>query len=156
MKYNQPVIILVLHIFVANGTETIAVPQGDGSTYRLFGYKWFSSATDADITLTLARVQNPDGTTQPVSCASAYPRSQQFFFLLTSSRFNSYILHLHISLNAPNMPPKFCTSIFFNFFWDSCNTQEKWKTKVKQNFGGQTWCIMGDVLSFGVRRGTNS
>ncbi|XP_073257292.1 acyl-CoA dehydrogenase family member 11-like [Porites lutea] len=50
---------------VANGTETIAVPQGDGSTYRLFGYKWFSSATDADITLTLARVQNPDGTTQP-------------------------------------------------------------------------------------------
>ena len=60
MKYNQPVIILVLHIFVANGTETIAVPQGDGSTYRLFGYKWFSSATDADITLTLARVQNPD------------------------------------------------------------------------------------------------
>ena len=77
MKYNQPVIILVLHIFVANGTETIAVPQGDGSTYRLFGYKWFSSATDADITLTLARVQNPDGTTQPVSIASANARSQQ-------------------------------------------------------------------------------
>ena len=80
MKYNQPVIILVLHIFVANGTETIAVPQGDGSTYRLFGYKWFSSATDADMTLTLARIQNPNGTTQPVSIASAYPRSQQVLF----------------------------------------------------------------------------
>ncbi|KAJ7353914.1 hypothetical protein OS493_031360 [Desmophyllum pertusum] len=49
---------------VANGTETLAVPQDDG-TYRLYGYKWFSSATDADMTLTLARVQNPDGSTVP-------------------------------------------------------------------------------------------
>jgi len=49
---------------VANGTETVAVPQQDG-TYRLHGYKWFSSATDADMSLTLARVQNPDGSTVP-------------------------------------------------------------------------------------------
>ncbi|KAJ7353915.1 hypothetical protein OS493_031361 [Desmophyllum pertusum] len=49
---------------VANGTETLAVPQEDG-TYRLYGYKWFSSATDADMTLTLARVQNPGGSTVP-------------------------------------------------------------------------------------------
>ena len=40
-------------------------------------------------------------------------------------------------------PPKFCISIVFNFCWDGCNTQEKWKTKVKQNFGGQIRCIMG-------------
>ena len=53
-------------VFVANGTEMVAVPQDDG-TYRLYGYKWFSSATDADMTLTLARVQNPDGSTVPVS-----------------------------------------------------------------------------------------
>ena len=53
-------------VSVANGTETIAVPQDDG-TYKLYGYKWFSSATDADVTLTLARVQNPDGSTVPVS-----------------------------------------------------------------------------------------
>ena len=52
--------------FLANGTETIAIPQEDGS-YRLRGYKWFSSATDADMTLTLARVQNLDGSTVPVS-----------------------------------------------------------------------------------------
>ena len=32
-----------------------------------------------------------------------------------------------------------------NFSWDNCNTQEKWKTKVMQNFGGQTGCITGDV-----------
>ena len=58
--------ICFVHVSVANGTETVAVPQGDG-TYRLYGYKWFSSATDADVTLTLARVQNPDGSTVPVS-----------------------------------------------------------------------------------------
>ena len=50
----------------ANGTETIAVPQEDGS-YKLYGYKWFSSATDSDMSLTLARIQNPDGSTTPVS-----------------------------------------------------------------------------------------
>ena len=57
---------LIVLLLVANGTETVAVPQQDG-TYRLHGYKWFSSATDADMSLTLARVQNPDGSTVPVS-----------------------------------------------------------------------------------------
>ena len=33
-------------------------------------------------------------------------------------------------------PPKFCISIVFNFSWDSCNSKEKWKTKVMQNLGG--------------------
>lgn len=51
---------------VANGTETIAVPQPDGS-YKLHGYKWFTSATDADMTLTLARVQDSSGATIPGS-----------------------------------------------------------------------------------------
>ena len=31
------------------------------------------------------------------------------------------------------------------FSWDSCNTQEKWKAKAMQNFGGQIRCIMGNV-----------
>jgi len=61
---------------VANGTETIAVPQDDG-TYRLYGYKWFSSATDADMTLTLARVQNSDGSTVPGT------KGLTMFYLLT-------------------------------------------------------------------------
>ncbi|KAF8784250.1 Acyl-CoA dehydrogenase family member 11 like protein [Argiope bruennichi] len=44
---------------VANGTETIAIPDND--FYRLYGYKWFSSASDANIALTLARiVQNSE------------------------------------------------------------------------------------------------
>ncbi|XP_028269275.1 acyl-CoA dehydrogenase family member 11 isoform X2 [Parambassis ranga] len=51
---------------VASGTETVAIPQTDGS-YRLHGFKWFTSATDADMTLTLARVQNQMGTTTPGS-----------------------------------------------------------------------------------------
>ena len=40
---------------VANGTETIARKQPNG-TYKLFGYKWFTSATDSDVALTLARI----------------------------------------------------------------------------------------------------
>ncbi|XP_008280252.1 uncharacterized protein LOC103357459 [Stegastes partitus] len=47
---------------VASGTETVAVPQTDGS-YKLHGFKWFTSATDADMTLTLARVQDRTGAT---------------------------------------------------------------------------------------------
>ena len=33
---------------VSNGTETIAVLQ-DNNRYKLYGYKWFSSATDSDV-----------------------------------------------------------------------------------------------------------
>ncbi|XP_062310532.1 acyl-CoA dehydrogenase family member 11-like isoform X1 [Osmerus eperlanus] len=47
---------------VGSGTETVAVRQGDGS-YKLHGFKWFTSATDADVTLTLARVQDRKGST---------------------------------------------------------------------------------------------
>lgn len=51
---------------VANGTETVAVAQTDGS-YKLHGFKWFTSATDADMTLTLARVQDNTGGITPGS-----------------------------------------------------------------------------------------
>ncbi|XP_074526442.1 acyl-CoA dehydrogenase family member 11 [Halichoeres trimaculatus] len=51
---------------VASGTETVAVSQSDGS-YKLHGFKWFTSATDADMTLTLARKQNQAGATTPGS-----------------------------------------------------------------------------------------
>eukprot|EP00118_Oscarella_pearsei_P006616 m.30174 g.30174 ORF g.30174 m.30174 type:complete len:587 (+) comp31309_c0_seq4:66-1826(+) len=45
---------------VALGTETVAVPQADGS-YCLFGYKWFTSASDADMSIALARIQDETG-----------------------------------------------------------------------------------------------
>ncbi|KAJ8005680.1 hypothetical protein DPEC_G00120440 [Dallia pectoralis] len=51
---------------VGSGTETVALPQSDGS-YRLSGFKWFTSATDADMTLTLGRVADRDGRTTPGS-----------------------------------------------------------------------------------------
>ena len=38
-----------------SSTETVAVADEDGK-WRLHGYKWFSSATDSDMALTLARV----------------------------------------------------------------------------------------------------
>ncbi|KAK6192103.1 hypothetical protein SNE40_003641 [Patella caerulea] len=45
---------------VAKGTETLAQLQPDGS-YTLHGYKWFSSATDSDMTFTLARPLDKNG-----------------------------------------------------------------------------------------------
>ena len=64
------------------------------------------------------------------------------------------ILHLHISHNAPYFPPppppkKNCLTVFVFFFlhfsWVSQPSQEKLKTMLMQNFGGQIRCIMGDV-----------
>eukprot|EP01006_Ploeotia_vitrea_P041758 TRINITY_DN66571_c13_g1_i4.p1 TRINITY_DN66571_c13_g1~~TRINITY_DN66571_c13_g1_i4.p1 ORF type:complete len:653 (-),score=310.85 TRINITY_DN66571_c13_g1_i4:758-2716(-) len=42
---------------VGDGTETVARLQPDGS-YKLSGFKWFTSATDADMTITLARIED--------------------------------------------------------------------------------------------------
>ena len=47
----------------------------------------------------------------------------------------------HLPLCTLKVSPTFCISTVFNFFWDGCNTQEKWKKKVMQNFGGQIRCI---------------
>ncbi|XP_006007532.1 acyl-CoA dehydrogenase family member 11 isoform X2 [Latimeria chalumnae] len=47
---------------VAVGTETVAEEQLDG-TYRLSGFKWFTSATDSDMTLALGRVMDASGST---------------------------------------------------------------------------------------------
>lgn len=44
---------------VSDGTETIAHLDND-KFYKLYGYKWFSSATDSDMTVTLARVADSD------------------------------------------------------------------------------------------------
>ncbi|XP_064530666.1 acyl-CoA dehydrogenase family member 11-like [Pseudopipra pipra] len=45
---------------VANGTETVARRQPDG-TFRLYGFKWFTSAADSDMALTLARIADAEG-----------------------------------------------------------------------------------------------
>lgn len=45
---------------VAGGTDTVATLQPSGS-YHLHGYKWFTSATDANMAFTLARVTDENG-----------------------------------------------------------------------------------------------
>ena len=59
-------------------------------------------------------------------------------------------LHLHIFHNTPALlsplpprplPPTFCISIVFNFYWDTCNTQEKLKAKVMKYLGA-TRCLL--------------
>ena len=40
---------------VSYGTDTIAL-KGEGDQYKLYGYKWFTSATDSSIALTLGRI----------------------------------------------------------------------------------------------------
>ncbi|XP_008931697.2 acyl-CoA dehydrogenase family member 11 [Manacus vitellinus] len=45
---------------VANGTETVARRQPDGS-FCLYGFKWFTSAADSDMALTLARIADAEG-----------------------------------------------------------------------------------------------
>ncbi|XP_028400377.1 acyl-CoA dehydrogenase family member 11-like [Dendronephthya gigantea] len=61
---------------VGGGTETIAQAQEDG-TYKLYGYKWFSSATDAEMTLTLARICDSQG------CTEAGSKGLSLFYLET-------------------------------------------------------------------------
>lgn len=53
-------------LYTGNSTKTIARgPFCDGS-YKLFGYKWFSSAADAQMAFTLARIVGKDGQTTKV------------------------------------------------------------------------------------------
>ena len=40
---------------MSRGTDTFALEDQDKNLCYLYGYKWFSSATDADMTLALAR-----------------------------------------------------------------------------------------------------
>ena len=50
---------------------------------------------------------------------------------------------MHSCLPPPPLPPnKCCITIVFDFTWDDCNTQEKLKTTVMQNFGGLIGCII--------------
>ena len=50
-------------------------------------------------------------------------------------------------------PPKVCITFDFHFSWLLKPSQEKLKTMVMQNFGGQLRCILGDVY---VANGTTT
>ena len=46
------------------------------------------------------------------------------------------IHHFNI-MHLVSLPPKFCLTIVFDFFWDDCNTHKKLETMEMQNFGGR-------------------
>ena len=54
--------------------------------------------------------------------------------------YTSPIMHAHLICFQ-----KFCTTFVFHFSWVLQPSQEKLKTMLMQNFGGQIRCIMGDV-----------
>ena len=58
------------------------------------------------------------------------------FMVVSVSLFFVLVCHSHHSYTPYPPPPKFCISIAFNF---------SLQTKVMENFGVQTGCIMGDV-----------
>ena len=54
--------------------------------------------------------------------------------------------HFHISYNSPYLPrKKFCITFVFLLCWVLQPSQEKLKTALMQNFGGQIRCIVGNV-----------
>ena len=61
------------------------------------------------------------------------------------------IRYFRISHNAPYFPSsprprlKFCITFVFHFSWVLQPSQEKLKTMLMKNFGGQIRCIMGNV-----------
>ena len=75
--YNYYAKRLLFYIVAATGTETVAIDQHDG-TFKLHGYKWFTSATDADMALTLARVADTEyGLVLFYCCGIMYDFSQR-------------------------------------------------------------------------------
>ncbi|GFS23543.1 novel acyl-CoA-dehydrogenase protein [Elysia marginata] len=83
---------------VAGGTETVAVEQADGS-HKLYGYKWFSSATDADMTLTLARLVDGQGNVVKGT------RGLSLFYLdVKGQRSNIQIMKLKNKLGTRQLP----------------------------------------------------
>ena len=87
-----------------------------------------------------------------------YPRMgrSMLFMQYWWSGSQKSIRHFHISSrNAPDLPPpphrpkkKFCLTFVFHFSWVLQPSQEKLKTKLMQNFGGQIRCIMWKMCTW--------
>ena len=74
---------------------------------------------------------------------SIYSKSSILFSDTKSGPTKKRTTPIYATCTSPIMhlicPPKFFISIIFIFFWDGCNTQEKWKTtwKIMQILGGK-------------------
>lgn len=47
-------------LLLGGGTDTVAKGPLADDSYLLYGYKWFSSATDAQVAFTLARIMDSE------------------------------------------------------------------------------------------------
>ena len=79
--------------------------------------------------------------TRPFWCPFSHPQWQ----LELTNGTRLYPPFAHLPWYTLFAPQTFCIRIVFNFSWGDYNTQEKLKTKVLQNFGGQTRSITRDV-----------
>ena len=66
------IIIVKVHVIfphapAAGGTDTVAYGPDSEGNYSLHGYKWFTSATDANMAFTLARIVTDQGDVTAVS-----------------------------------------------------------------------------------------
>ena len=85
------------------------------------------------------------------ACANCYSYLSRWKTRFAEARTCEVKRHFHISYNAPYFPPppppqkKFCITFVFHFSWVLQPSQEKLKTMLMQNLGGQRRCIMGNV-----------
>lgn len=85
---------------VAGGTETLAVADpNQENQYRLYGYKFFSSATDANVALTLARIVDP-------SSGKSIPGSKglSLFLVNVDQPANVQVIRLKQKLGTRQLP----------------------------------------------------
>lgn len=118
---------------LANGTETVAVKQDDG-TYKLFGYKWFSSATDADITFTLARVVDGQGNTIQVFIF------RYIYEIIFYTYLNVFIIRCSFQTNWLKI-------LHYIYLYP---TSDSWSLKMLMECGGkgQYWGVKRDYSKF--------
>ena len=91
---------------VAAGTETVATELDiSKNLYSLNGYKWFSSATDADMSITLARIEDSKGNVtqvKRVEYESNLFNNYQFCFFKGTKGLSMFYLTLRNENNELN------------------------------------------------------
>ncbi|CAE1248356.1 unnamed protein product [Acanthosepion pharaonis] len=106
---------------VAASTETIAKKEDEEDFYRLFGNKWFTSATDANIAFTLAHIVGKDGQLlQTLNAAVSNPH-----FLVPGARdFAFSIARIYICallINHASSSEATESDIMTAFYWSRVN-----------------------------------
>ena len=86
---------------------------------------------------------------------------QKYEILICIFCYNTCTCHLHISHNAPCLPPlspplpppqkkKKLHKHGFSFSWDDCNSQGKWMTKVMQNLWGGIQGVLWEIWKWHI------